>query len=197
LGKVEGTSAFKEGERFTLEQWRTWPEGERWELIGGISYCMSPAPRVSHQSLAGRLYAAFCSFFEGKPCEPFIAPVDVFLPDGDAESPDTVVQPDVLVVCEDEKIEEDGIHGAPTFIAEILSPTTTHKDMTHKKAVYERSGVKEYWLVSPDTGSVFRYVLKDGKYGSVTEILKGDTVECVSLPGFLWKVELKGRKKRS
>jgi Uma2 family endonuclease len=196
MGKIEGTSALKEGDRFTLEQWRSWPEGERWELIGGVAYCMSPAPRVAHQNLALSLASALRSFLSGKPCEPFIAPVDVFLPDGDPEISDTVVQPDVLVVCDPEKIHEDGIRGAPAFVAEILSPATTHKDLTQKKAVYERSGVAEYWLVNPDTGSVFVYILNDGKYGPITEILLGDEVRSVSLPGFSWKVELKDRKRQ-
>ncbi len=191
MGKTEGTSALKEGDKFTLEQRRSWPEEERWELIGGIAYCMSPAPKVSHQQMAGGLYAALKAHLSGTSCEPFIAPVDVFLPDGDPATEDTVVQPDVMVVCDPERIAEDGIHGAPAFVAEILSPATTHKDLTQKKAIYERSGVMEYWLVNPDTGSTFVYVLKNGTYGPITEILFGEEARSVSLPGFVWKAELK------
>ncbi|OHD23586.1 MAG: hypothetical protein A2Y38_07935 [Spirochaetes bacterium GWB1_59_5] len=188
MNETDGTSALKAGEKFTLDQWRTWPEGERWELIGGVAYAMSPAPRVPHQSLVVRLIHDIYEFLDGKSCQPFVAPVDVFLPKGDPESSDTVVQPDVFVVCDPDKIKDDGIHGAPDFIVEVLSDSTAYKDMTAKKALYEHSGVREYWLVNPGSGSVFRYVLKDGHFGPATEILKGDTVECVTLPGFTWHI---------
>jgi len=188
MNETDGTSALKAGEKFTLEQWRTWPEGERWELIGGVAYAMSPAPRVPHQSLVVRLIHDIYEFLDGKSCQPFVAPVDVFLPKGDPDSSDTVVQPDVFVVCDPDKIEDDGIHGAPDFVVEVLSDSTAYKDMTAKKALYEHSGVREYWLVNPGSGSVFRYVLKDGHFGPATEILKGDAVESVTLPGFTWHV---------
>lgn len=186
---TEGTSALKEGESFTLDQWRTWPEGERWELIGGVAYNMSPAPKTTHQSLAGSLYHAVCTYLEDVACLPFYAPTDVFLPEGVDDSTETVVQPDVLVVCDEGKIEEDGIHGAPDFVAEVLSPSTAYKDFSNKKDLYERAGVREYWIVNPDTGSVFRYVLKDGLYGPATELLRGTSIESSALPGFSWCIK--------
>jgi Uma2 family endonuclease len=188
MGKTEGTSALKQGERFTLDQWRSWPENERWELIDGIAYAKSPAPRIPHQNFAGELFYALRSFLEGKPCKPFIAPADVFLPDDSEDGTDTVVQPDVLVVCDEGKVQDDGIHGAPDFVAEVLSESTAYKDWNIKKALYERSGIREYWLVSTETGSVFRYVLEDGRYGPVTEILRGGAAESMALPGFSWSV---------
>jgi Uma2 family endonuclease len=181
-------SALKQGERFTLDQWRSWPENERWELIDGIAYAMSPAPRIPHQNHAGDLFRKLGNFLEGKPCKPFIAPADVFLPDNAEDGTDTVVQPDVLVVCDEGKVQDDGIHGAPDFVAEVLSESTAYKDWNIKKALYERTGVREYWLVSPETGSVFRYVLEDGRYGPVTEILRGGAVESIAFPGFSWSV---------
>jgi Uma2 family endonuclease len=193
MAGTEGTSALKEGDVFTLDQWRTWPEGERWELIGGVAYCMSPAPRIRHQGLVGSLYYQLCTYLEEKDCSPFIAPVDVFLPDGVTDSTETVVQPDVLVVCDQGKIKEDGIYGPPDFIAEILSPSTAYKDMSDKMKLYERSGVREYWMVNPDTGSVFRYTLKDGKYGAATEILRDEPVESAVFRGFIWKVKESGK----
>jgi Uma2 family endonuclease len=128
-------------------------------------------------------------------CTPFIAPVDVFLPDGVTDSTETVVQPDILVVCDQGKIKEDGIYGAPDFIAEILSPSTAYKDMSVKLKLYERSGVREYWMVNPDTGSVFRYTLKNGLYGAATEILQGEPVESAVFRGFTWKVKENGKPK--
>jgi len=174
--------------RYTNADYQTWPEGERWELIGGVAYCMSPTPRIRHQGLSGSLYRALANWLQGKECAPFYAPVDVFLPDGVEDSTETVVQPDILVVCDGGKIGEEGIFGAPDFIAEILSPSTAYKDLSNKLKLYERSGVREYWIVNPDTGSVFRYVLKDGLYGSATEILFGASVESAVFKGFAWTV---------
>jgi Uma2 family endonuclease len=191
MARTEGPSALKQGERFTLDQWRSWPQDERWELIDGIAYAMSPAPRIPHQNFAGEIFYALRSFLEGKPCQPFIAPADVYLPDDSEDGADTVVQPDVLVVCDERKVQDDGIHGAPDFVAEVLSESTAYKDWNIKKALYERSGVREYWLVSTETGSVFRYILKDGRYGPVTEILRGGPVESTALPGFSWSTPAK------
>jgi Uma2 family endonuclease len=186
MAKTEGPAALKQGERFTLDQWRSWPENERWELIDGIAYAMSPAPRIPHQNFAGEVFYALRSFLVGKPCKPFIAPADVYLTDDSEDGTDTVVQPDVMVVCDEGKVQDDGIHGAPDFVAEVLSESTAYKDWNIKKVLYERSGVREYWLLSIETGAVFRYVLKDGRYGPVTEILRGGSVESTALPGFSW-----------
>jgi Uma2 family endonuclease len=189
MAKIEGTSALKAGEKFTLDQWRTWPEGERWELIGGIAYAMSPAPRVPHQRLLGKLYTAIASFFNGKPCEPFIAPVDVFLPDGVEDDVDTVVQPDLFVVCDPSKVQDDGVHGAPDFIVEIVSESTAFKDMSDKKELYERAGVREYWIVNPRTLSIFRYELAGDRFAPAVEIVRGEAAASVAFPGFFWRAE--------
>jgi Uma2 family endonuclease len=194
MGKTEGTSALKEGDTYTLDDWKSWPEGERWELIGGVAYNMSPAPRVPHQNILANLAHALYDFLEDASCESFIAPVDVFLPDAIKDSAETVVQPDVMVVCDQEKVQDDGIHGAPDFIAEILSPATAYKDLNEKKTLYELAGVREYWLVSPVTRSVFKYILKDGRYGPVTEVMRGGTIESAALPGFVWQVPEPKRK---
>jgi Uma2 family endonuclease len=191
MGKTEGPLALKQGERFTLDQWRSWPQDEHWELIDGIAYAMSPAPRIPHQNFAGEIFYSLRWFLEGKPCHPFMAPADVYLTDDSEDGADTVVQPDVMVVCDEGKVQDDGIHGAPDFVAEVLSESTAYKDWNIKKALYERSGVREYWLVSTETGSVFCYVLKDGHYGPVTEILRGGPVESTALPGFSWSAPAK------
>jgi len=188
MPKTEGTSALKDDEKFTLEQRLAWPEDERWELIGGVAYNMCASPTARHQRSAGKLYIDLCKFLDGKSCEAFHAPFDVFLPDGDEESTDTVVIPDVLVVCDPGKIQENGIHGAPDFIAELLSPSTAYKDLSNKKTLYERAGVREYWIINPDTGSVFPYVLKDGSYGAALEVLRGESIESAALPGFVWRI---------
>ena len=179
----------KEGEKYTLDQWSSWPEGERWELIGGVAYNMSPSPQIPHQRMSFHLAFEMRKFMDGKPCEVFIAPMDVFLPDGLEDSTATVVMPDVFVVCDPKKIEDDGIHGAPDFIAEVLSVSTASKDITEKKALYERAGVREYWILNPKNGTVYAYILLKGKYAPVREIRKGEGLESTIFPGFFWKAE--------
>ena len=139
---LKGIPRSSRGECFSLDQWRSWPENERWELIDGIAYAMSPAPRIPHQNHAGNLFRKLGNFIEEKPCQPFMAPADVYLLDNSEDGTDTVVQPDVLVVCDEAKVHDDGIHGAPDFVAEVLSESTTYKDWNVKKTLYERCGVR-------------------------------------------------------
>jgi hypothetical protein len=93
--------------------------------------------------------------------------VDVFFPEGeeDLDSIQTIVQPDILVVCDPAKLIEEGVRGAPDFIVEILSPATALKDQSEKKELYEKKGVREYWIVNPNTLETFVYLLRDGSYG--------------------------------
>jgi Uma2 family endonuclease len=186
MADTNGTSALKKEGRFTLADWRSWPADERWELIDGLAYGMSPSPRVPHQDAALDLAARLFLFLEGKSCRPFVAPLDVFLDEGSAGESSTVLQPDVLVVCDPSKISDDGIHGAPDFVAEVLSESTAYKDLSAKKAVYERAGVKEYWIINPGTGSVFIYVSDGGSFAPAREIPKGSQVQSSFLKGFSW-----------
>ncbi|MEW6564287.1 MAG: Uma2 family endonuclease [Spirochaetota bacterium] len=185
MPQTHGTSALKEGERFTLKDWRSWPSNERWELISGVAYSMSPAPRVAHQEKAGDLFAELRNYLKGKPCKVYIAPLDVFLEE-DAESGETVVEPDVLALCDTSKIQDDGIHGAPDFIAEVLSESTAHKDLGLKRELYERVGVREYWIIHSDTGFVYQYILTDGRYGPVREYRAGESIASAVFAGFTW-----------
>jgi Uma2 family endonuclease len=181
----QGTSALKEHERFTLEDWKKWPPNERWELIDGLAYSMGPAPRVPHQEIAGDLYAELRIYLKGKPCKVFIAPLDVFLGE-EAGAGEHVVEPDVLALCDTSKIQDDGIHGAPDFVAEVLSETTAHKDFGIKRDLYERSGVQEYWIIHSDTSAVYQYVLEDGRFGPLKEYRRGEAVPSAVFPGFTW-----------
>jgi Uma2 family endonuclease len=128
-------------------------------------------------------------FLGGKTCEPYISPIDVYLPplpeQGD-DIEDTVVQPDVLVVCDPTKLADEGIRGAPDFIAEILSDSTANKDLTIKRDLYESHGVREYWIVSPENGSVFAYVLENGRFLPVREYRASEEVPSAAIPGFVW-----------
>ena len=164
--KTDGTSALANPEHYRYGDLKTWPEGERWELIDGQAYAMSPAPRRLHQKLVGYLYRQLAASLEGKPCEVYISPIDVFLPEPGwkkgEDSLDTinlVVQPDIVVVCDQDKLIDEGILGAPDLAIEILSPSTAWKDLTEKRLAFERHRVREYWIVNPDTFEVHVYRL--------------------------------------
>jgi Uma2 family endonuclease len=164
---IKGTNPLTHPDRYTYRDYRNWPGEERWELIDGVAWDMSPAPKRRHQTILGSLYTQLSIFFSGKPCRPHIAPVDVFFiePGQDTQDAKNVVQPDAFVVCEKDKLTDIGVVGAPDFILEILSPSTAMKDQSEKRRLYEEHGVREYWILNPDTFELFIYTLKDGTYG--------------------------------
>jgi Uma2 family endonuclease len=110
--------AVSRNEYFTYADYAEWDTDERYELIGGVPYLMSPAPSVRHQEIVGELYTIFRNFLADKPCRAFISPIDVRLNAG-AED-DTVLQPDVIVVCDKGKIGDNSINGAPDLVVEVL-----------------------------------------------------------------------------
>jgi Uma2 family endonuclease len=146
-----GNPAAERNATFTYRQYCTWPDDERWELINGVAWNMSPAPLTNHQRIVRRIYGPLVQFLEGKPCEAFDAPFDVLFPRGDEEDDlvDTVVQPDILVYCDRSRITRRGGRGAPDLVVEILSPSTSRKDQKEKFDLYENRGVREYWVVDP------------------------------------------------
>ncbi len=164
-----GVPARKTDRHYTYRDYRSWPEGERWELIDGVAYDMSPAPSLNHQRLVTRLWAQIDSQLHGKPCEAFVAPTDVFLPVDPAASEDdvdTVVQPDLLVVCDQSRMRPNGIWGPPDWVIEIITPWTAKKDLAEKFGAYERAGVPEYWVVDPGNRSLVVYRLEPGAGGA-------------------------------
>lgn len=170
----------KEDEHFTYADYLTWPDDERWELIDGEAYDMSPGPGMRHQRLSACLTAKMYAHLDGKPCQVFAAPFDV-RPLADSamsdDQVDTVVQPDLLVVCDDAKLEERGVVGAPDLVIEILSPCTARKDLTNKFDLYERAGVREYWVIFPEQKIIQIYRLEDGRYGRCQVVGPGDLLE--------------------
>jgi len=153
---------------YTYADYLQWNDNERWELIGGVAYNMSPAPSRKHQEISQNLSRKIGNYLEGKSCKVYAAPFDVRLPLGDEEDKRTgnVVQPDIVVVCDSAKLDDRGCTGAPDLIIEILSPSTAKKDMVVKLHLYEKAGVKEYWLVHPTDHTVTVFMLgNDGRYG--------------------------------
>lgn len=163
----------------TYAEYLTWPDGECGELINGIAYIREPpAPLRCHQELVGALYLQVGLALEGRRCRAYVAPFDVRLPKaGEADDHvDTVVQPDVLIVCNPTKLDERGMRGAPDWIAEVLSPSTANHDQVVKLPVYERAGVQEVWLVHPTNRTVTIHRLEGGRYGiPIVLELKGRT----------------------
>jgi Uma2 family endonuclease len=154
---MSGTARKREG-RFTWANYRHWDDHQRWELISGEAFLMSPNPTWRHQTMLTEMSRQMANHFKGKPCQVRVAPLDVVLSEED------VVQPDLLVVCEPEKIKRTHIEGAPTLVVEILSPQTAARDRREKLSLYARSGVKEYWIVTPWPSLVEVLLLEGGRY---------------------------------
>lgn len=150
--------------KYTYADYLTWTDEARCELIDGEVYMMSPAPSSTHQRIVRNLTMQLAIYLQGKTCEVFPAPFDVRL-SADAGD-DTVVQPDLSVICDPGKITERGCKGAPDMIVEILSPSSASHDQVVKFNKYLEAGVAEYWMVSPEARTVQVYLLKDGGYFS-------------------------------
>ena len=136
---------------YTYGDYKLWDDNLRWELIDGEAFCMSSGPGTAHQFLAAKLFTKLGSYFEGNECQAFFAPFDVMFPkyDEPEDEIDTVVQPDIMILCDKSKLRHNGIKGAPDVVFEILSPSTAQRDLDDKFRLYERAGVKEYVIADP------------------------------------------------
>jgi len=152
----------RENQHYTYSDYAAWDDGLRWELVDGAAYMMSPSPTWRHQELSANLSGQLYNYLKGKPCSVLNAPLDVRL-NADTTD-DTVVQPDIIVVCDRSKLCETGCVGAPDMVIEILSPSTSRLDRTLKFNKYLQAGVREYWIVDPDTKTISVHILRDGEY---------------------------------
>ena len=130
-------------------------DSQDYEVIDGQVYMMS-SPNVNHVRVNGNLHNIFSGYLKGKRCESFTE-FNVFFDD------DNYFIPDEIIVCDPEIVEDDGIHGTPDLVVEIASPSTARRDRMEKFKLYEKYGVKEYWIVSPEAKSVEVYLLNNGK----------------------------------
>jgi len=171
---------FKEDDRFTYADYLTWDDDQRWELIDGEAFCMSPVPSRLHQKWLGELHRQIANYLEERPCEVYLAPFDVRLQDLPGASDEgtlTVVQPDIMVVCDLAKLDDRGIKGAPDLVVEIISPSTAKREITVKHQLYQRYGVKEYWLLYPNDRTLLVYKLsEEGRYSQPMVFGEGDIV---------------------
>lgn len=153
-----------ENETYTFADYLSWDAPERYELIDGEAVLLA-APSPSHQEISGAIYAQLWNYLEGKKkCKAYHAPFDVRLFEQEGDSPenvDTVVQPDITLVCDLSRLDDRGYRGAPDMLLEILSPSTRRYDRLTKLELYQRAGVKEYWIVNPDEQTAQVYLLDE------------------------------------
>lgn len=178
---------FSYGGIYTYADYLKWTIEERLELIKGKIFRMSPAPNRVHQSVSMRIANPIYNLLRGKKCEVFTAPFDVRFPRKSKKDEDiiTVLQPDIVVVCDPSKLDDKGCIGAPDIVVEILSPSNNRKELKNKYEIYEESGVKEYWVVSPQDKTFLAYILNEsGRYQPTRLMVAGDIYMTPILSGF-------------
>jgi len=147
---------------YTYADYYSWDDEKRWELIDGAPYPMT-APSRTHQRILIEISRQLANFLVEKPCEVYVAPFDVRL-NALGDDDDDVFQPDIVVVCDEAKLDEKGLNGAPDMAIEILSPSTAQLDKTLKFNKYQHAGVREYWVIDPADKTVTVFILENGQY---------------------------------
>lgn len=183
----------KSQSRYTYNDYLSRPEDEPYEIIDGVPFGMTPAPSRKHQEISGELFRQFANYLIDKKCRIYAAPFDVRIPEGDSDSDEditNVVQPDLTVVCDEKKLDERGCKGSPDLVIEIISKNTFKKDMGEKLSLYEKTGVKEYWVVYPKDETVMVFRLGDEQaYGEPDIFNKNDCIQPGLFPGLLVELE--------
>ena len=151
------SSAILKNENYTWEDYLSWDDDKRYEIIDGKAYALA-SPRQKHQEILGELYMQFKLCLKKKPCKVYLAPSDVRL------DKKTVVQPDVFIVCDKSKLDGQFTNGAPDLIIEIVSPSTIQKDRLLKYNKYLNAGVNEYWIIEPEGNLIEVFILENGNY---------------------------------
>lgn len=161
-GKAHGTDTserIREDRVYTVKDIEALPEGERAELIDGKMYMMA-TPTFTHQDMLGWMHFKIRSYLteKGGPCRVILSPFAVYIKNDEHN----YVEPDILVICDRDKLDEKGCHGAPDWAIEIVSPSSKTMDYIRKCALYEQAGVREYWIVDPKEQSVLVYNFEHG-----------------------------------
>ncbi|MCL2192321.1 MAG: Uma2 family endonuclease [Treponema sp.] len=158
---------FAENRRYTYADYLEWEGPERYELFDGEAFMMA-SPSVAHQALLMGLSSAFDVWLQGKSCRVFAAPLDVRLFPREDRSDRTVVQPDLLVVCDKSKLDKGSVNGPPDLVIEIVSPSNTYSELLRKFNYYLKAKVREYWVVDPELKSVSVHIYENDRYISMT-----------------------------
>ena len=172
---------FDENGRYTYADYLKWEGPERFQLINGEVYQMA-SPSVAHQAILMSLSSKFDNWLQGKPCQVFAAPLDVRLFPEEDNSDNTVVQPDLLVVCDNKKLGKGSVNGAPDLIIEIVSPSNSHSELFMKFQYYLEAGVREYWVIDPEKKSAHVHIYDNRRYIS-TFYRENARVPVTVLPG--------------
>jgi len=167
--------------RYSFADYLTWLDDKRRELYNGFVQLMTPAPSIKHQSVSGQIFGQFWLQLRKHSCKVYHAPFDVRFPSKQGEISDdkifTVVQPDITVICDKSKLDGKGCIGAPDLIVEILSLSTTKRDVEEKFKLYQDNDVREYWIVHPNDETVTVFLLENGKYQLQGIFAKGSIVK--------------------
>ena len=170
--------------KYTFTDYLSWDENERIEIIHGEAIIAQAAPSPVHQEVAYQIARQIGNYLEGKRCKVYPAPFAVCLDYGKSDDEaDTVVEPDISIVCDMSKINEHGCKGAPDMIAEVVSPSTARRDRMVKLNLYEQAGVREYWIVDPLEQSIQVYLLDTGRYRIADYYAKEDIAKVHVLDG--------------
>lgn len=169
---------------YTYADYLKWKFEERLELFRGKIFKMSPAPNRYHQDISGNLYFNFAKVLKKASCNLYAAPFDVRLvkAKADDETVTTVVQPDLCVICDKDKLDEKGCIGAPDLIVEILSPGNSKKEMGIKFDLYLENEVKEYWIVDPTAKTVLIYILHNNDFIGLKPFIEDDNIKSILFP---------------
>jgi Uma2 family endonuclease len=172
---------------YSYSNYLNWLFPERVELIKGKIFKMSPAPSRVHQEVAGSIFLNLGIFLKDKPCKVYSAPFDVRFPKESKADKDvyTVLQPDICVICDKNKLDARGCIGAPDLVVEVLSPGNSKMELLNKYRVYEEFGVKEYWVVSQSDQNILIYTLNgEGKFQPSKIFTLSEKITSSVLPGF-------------
>lgn len=185
-GTAEIDAALHEKRIYTYEDYAKLPEGTPCQLIGG-KLIMTPAPSTYHQEISKRLGYLLYEYAELKQKlgKVFHAPIDVYFED------EETYQPDIIFISNNRVgiIKKEKIEGAPDIIMEILSPSTAYYDLVHKKDIYAKHGVKEYWIVDPIEKWIESYKNENGKFTLIGRMQKGESINSTVLMGFKVKLD--------
>lgn len=186
---ITALSQLNTEQHYTYADYLKWRLKERVELFKGRISKMSPAPNVRHQRIVGKLFNQLFNYLEQQSCEVFTAPFDLRLPlppgKQQPEQIDTVVQPDLCVICDLSKLDEQGCIGPPDLVVEVLSPGNTNREMKDKFELYQSAAVPEYWIIDPEREHLLQYLLnEDGQYTTAAPLVSSDTLHSHSVKGF-------------
>jgi len=172
---------YEKTRRYTYADYLKWEGPERFQLINGEVFQMA-SPSVAHQALQVELLTEFNTWLRGKQCRVFGSPLDVRLFPRKDRLDTTVVQPDLLVVCDKNKLAKGSVEGAPDLVIEIVSPSNTHSELFLKFNYYLKAGVREYWVIDPDMKKVVVHIYENGRYIS-SNFEDNDRIPVTILPG--------------